>query len=172
MYKKLGRDSTSLWSTLQHPLQRYGCRWPLNDKHLPRSLGLNHVLLFKITIISLCIFLLFLFIFYGTHLELVLQSYVLTKIQPWWDARPGLSQTRPLHPWNYCLWQDLSDEMQNSYGVKPGRFRQLFNQTLQQQLGMSISVLCWTQVTFKGMWFWFMLPNRVWIQLMYWYSMF
>ena len=79
MYKKLGRDSTSLWSTLQHPLQRYGCRWPLNDKHLCKSLGLNHVLLFKITIISYYISLLCLFIFYGTHLELVLQSYALTK---------------------------------------------------------------------------------------------
>lgn len=35
--------------------------------------------------------------------------------------------------------KDLSDEMQNSYGVKPGRFRQLFNQTLQQYVNAYVN---------------------------------
>ena len=84
--------------------------------------------------------------------------------------------TRPTPPMTFFQtrhWQDLSDEMQNSYGVKPGRFRQLFNQTLQQQLGpplLHFDDVFRTEVRFlKECGFGLLvLPNRVWSQLVYW----
>lgn len=35
--------------------------------------------------------------------------------------------------------KELSDELDSTLGVKPGRFRQLFNQTLQQYLSVYLS---------------------------------
>eukprot|EP00435_Cladocopium_sp_Y103_P035199 s471_g9.t1 len=54
------------------------------------------------------------------------------KIRLWLNERLNASgaHVRP---------KDLTDEMQNSFGVKPGRFRQLFNQTLQQYLNAYLS---------------------------------
>ncbi|CAL1162046.1 unnamed protein product [Cladocopium goreaui] len=54
------------------------------------------------------------------------------KIRLWLNERLNASgaHVRP---------KDLTDELQNSFGVKPGRFRQLFNQTLQQYLNAYLS---------------------------------
>ena len=125
------------------------------------------------------IFVVFCLSFYGAYLECVLQSYVkknmdsvmISIFQASWTFTP----TRPTPPMTFLLhhWQDLSDEMQNSYGVKPGRFRQLFNQTLQQQLGpplLHFDDVFRTEVTFlKECGFGLLvLPNLVWSQLVYW----